>query len=759
MSSPDPTLLLQELLSPRSLDYNHKDILQLITYHLSSLPLESPHLDLISLIGRYTLSSPSLWPPTSRNTSYEQDVASWNGFTAIYSAFFQSTLLRLDLISREVGTGFRARRSVSKYLSALSQGLWVDQVRRKGEDEAGKVEPVNRLLLVSAVLAALQEWKRRKERLWVGGRGMLDRIEMEAGRAWTEWVENGGELFLFINSSNMLPAWIVAQTIASIQSDVLAKDFPSNAFLNYLTEQFAEVFDQGNLFTSPPLAADLEQASDGLLWRNPSPSHDHLSHVVQSPLFGILGPLSRSLGRLLSANANLATSYDSSIAEPAVLAIRDLSHTIFTISTRLSSGWAATPWSDLVEDSSLSPSTRSQTQPWTILKSLLFAQTLIYSSLLEIVSSDSSGIDDEPTSVQRELAREAVVAIGRTYFVASRFGQGGFKAWRSVLAGLVDVATAPSSSSTNLEDRLTPAEELVRKLESSYGDEEDGTHSRLVDRAEVTFWMNTVEQVMDELSDSYVENTVLPGCKPYLDNSKYSESFESAHSVFLAIFSSEKGCVPDLTHWYTDLLLKLPSLSPTQLRVAYSTVVRSASSFDDALAWKSIQDLVTAIERLPVSTLATESSNLQPTQRPRLRALSDDDSDLDTIPSNQSSVPAEEPVASTIETRVLTLPRGPLLLSLISLLPSVNLVLFRSLLAEITRLVDLEPVDSDGRKALGEWTFEVLGAGMDVVKHQEGVRWWMEHGRELIAGVRVESESVEVEQAEAETMTEMVSAD
>lgn len=329
--------------------------------------------------------------------------------------------------------------------------------------------------------------------------------------------------------------------------------------LEYLNEQFSAVFDQGALFTTPSLADDLEQTPEGLSWLRNSPSHAHITRVVQSPLFAILGPLSRSIGRLLSANASLASSFDQSTAESAVSAIRDLSHTLSKVTTQLSSGWATTSWSDHTEDSGLSPSTRSETQPWTILKSLLFAQTLIYSNLLEVVSSNSTEFHDEPTSGQRELARESVVALGRTYFVASRFGQGGFKAWRAVLAGLVDVAASPSPARSQTGgDLLSPAEQLVRELEPALGDELEGTHSRLVDRAECTFWLNTAEQVMEKLSDPYVEETVImQSCCSYLETWKYAEPFESSHSVVLAIFTSRKACIPEIARWYTELLFKV----------------------------------------------------------------------------------------------------------------------------------------------------------------------------------------------------------
>lgn len=183
-------------------------------------------------------------------------------------------------------------------------------------------------------------------------------------------------------------------------------------------------------------------------------------------------------------------------------------------------------------------------------------------------------------------------------------------------------------------------------------------------------------------------------------------------------------------------LAQLADLSPTQLRLAYSTVVRSTSSFDDDLAWWCIQELVASVERLPVSL---ESNPEVPiATRARFRDLSEDSVVKDSPPVTPFAGDAESanPTALTVEARALTLARGARLLALVSLLPSVNLVLFQALLDEISRLVGLEPVASDGRTALGEWTFEVLGTGMDVVKREEGVRWWMEHGEELVNGRR-----------------------
>ncbi|CEQ39033.1 SPOSA6832_00511, partial [Sporobolomyces salmonicolor] len=716
MASPDPTLLIQDLLSPPDPSLQPATLLQLITYHLSTIPLSTPHLTLISLVSRYTLTAPALWLSTPQSASTDAPKAHWDLHVAVYSAFLHAVLLRLDSISSSsTGTGWSARSAVQTFLNELLAGIWAEPP--SGEPENGRgARPEVRLTVLSGVLAGLQEWKRRKEKLWVGGTKMLGRLESEVGRAWTEWI---------------------GTTLPMVDPNALAKDYPIPDLLAYLSDSFASVFDQGNLFTCPPLSSDLSRTPEGVSWASLSPSHTYLTSITQSPLFVSLGPLSRAIGRTLSAAAQLATSASSPTAEPAFSAIQNLSQTILFVSSRLSAGWASTPWSDLLDDAALSPSTRSQTQPWTILKSLLFAQTLVYSSLLEVISnSPSSG---EPTKGQRQLAREAVVALGKTYFIASRFGQGGFKTWRAVLAGMVDVAAAASPASARLTgDKVSPAEELVSELEPPEPTGEGGRHERLVERAEATFWMNTAEQVMDELSDRYVEDRVLAGCRRYLEDATYPEPFESAHSVLLAVFSTGKPCVNDLAPWYTTLLLRAqPDLmSPSQLRFAFSNMVYAVSQTDDALAWWCIRELLAAIDNLPTST-ATNAPELgfvsvEPA-RPSLRDLSDNaDGDLGVAAPPVSPPHPFTTAAPTLESRSLSLPRGALLMTLIALLPSINLVLFLSLLSHIERLIRLEPAGSDSRTALAEWVFEVLGTGMDVIKRSEGARWWLEHGEGLI---------------------------
>lgn len=285
------------------------------------------------------------------------------------------------------------------------------------------------------------------------------------------------------------------------------------ALLDCLTGACSEAFADGQAFSQPSLATDLTDIADGLLWPKESASYVAINALIQKPIFVALGSLSRALGRALEACALQAGSSDRAVSSPTLPAIHRFSTALLATTSRLAEGWAATAWSDIEDESQLAPETREATAPWTLLKTLLFAQTLIYSSLLEVVSMSNSS-QAWPTAAQRNLATEAVRALSKTYFVALKFGQAGFPAWRAVLAGLVDVVTVPTAPQPGSSRSTSAAEELTRSLEVARGSAENGLHRRAVDRAGVTFWMNTVEQVMSQLGDDYVENKVLQRCRP-----------------------------------------------------------------------------------------------------------------------------------------------------------------------------------------------------------------------------------------------------
>lgn len=195
MAASDPSFVLQDLLSPPSEALPPRALAQQLVLQLSTVPLDPPHLAFISLLTRYAASSDALWRSDA--------LSRWDKCLLAYEALRQSVALRLEAIARPVTStrqsdqraehsGWTARKAVRTFLDEVNAGLWTDPApspsSRRG-DGFGTVDPLIRVAFASGILAALQAWKRRKERLWVGGSHALPRAERKAGRAWRELLD------------------------------------------------------------------------------------------------------------------------------------------------------------------------------------------------------------------------------------------------------------------------------------------------------------------------------------------------------------------------------------------------------------------------------------------------------------------------------------------------------------------------------------------------------------------------------------------
>ena len=182
-------------------------------------------------------------------------------------------------------------------------------------------------------------------------------------------------------------------------------------------------------------------------------------------------------------------------------------------------------------------------------------------------------------------------------------------------------------------------------------------------------------------------------------------------------------------------------MSPSQLRLAFTTMIRCISATDDALAWYCILQLIQAIRSLPTSAASpptpTTSAALPQPASPTIAESATGQRDFDEEAS--STRLDESSLLSPLEQRALTLPRGALLLTLIDQTTSVNLILLRKLLDEIWAFVREEAegvgVSKEGeetpKEALVKVVFGTLGEGLDATKRSEGVRYWLEHREEL----------------------------
>lgn len=209
-------------------------------------------------------------------------------------------------------------------------------------------------------------------------------------------------------------------------------------------------------------------------------------------------------------------------------------------------------------------------------------------------------------------------------------------------------------------------------------------------------------------------------------------------------------------------------MSASQLRLAYTAVVRCASGSDDALAWYCILQLVDAIKDIPPGQLAVTPAAASSTPSPSSPNSSNASEATSSSPRefDDEAVQTRLDEAASLsdsERQALTLRRGHVLLALIDQTTSCNLVLLRKLLYQIWSFVRQErscemeelpqPQPRQGQQdgqgsavdALVRVLFSTLGEGLDATKREEGVRFWLERSEELAVPLRSLSGTPEAE--------------
>lgn len=267
-----------------------------------------------------------------------------------------------------------------------------------------------------------------------------------------------------------------------------------------------------------------------------------------------------------------------------------------------------------------------------------------------------------------------------------------FTTYRHAFYGSLEVIKADLGASTAL------LEALLARLEA------DGRAlPEWQQLARITVLLDTCEQLVLILPDALIETRVLPHCRPHLrhDDSQrqHLAPFESAHSCVLAIFDAKRSISAELMPYYVDCLLlgfRKGQISSAQISHALVTVVACLSDVDDARSYWVVETVQEAAANADIS--ATQRLELQ--------------------------------------------------LALVDMLPMLNLVLLRSLLAQvrkyileapsslteatetITSAIEKETAVESPKHRLCSQTFKALSQ-MDDTARQEGVRWWLDNRGEF----------------------------
>lgn len=752
-----------------------------ITHYLATLPTDEA-----AKFARSIASSPALW------SGGDDRVKVLERARLVYEACARAVLGRIQAIVNErVGSvGWTSRRGLISWLRALADAVHLDaDAIPKRFDEV----PLPGLAIHTGLVAGLQAARAQRRR--EEGRGMsvgyaLSRAEDEWCVALAECLEPlaakrsssgqdetdewelefkkrmGAHPSSDEDRTEVATLFLAAQVAPLIPQKKL-EALASEPLVGVMSDVVLGLFEESHLLDS--IREDLVQGSDGLVGlRDAAKTVERSAMMTRHPLFPLLGPLSRMLSLSLSSVVRSlppAGLHDILFAEDGehgpAMATR-----MKSIAGRWQSQWLSSRLSGLTEDQIgeqqirtdhcdgpetradvrrfLAPDARPRTtEMWSVFKTMLFSFTMIFDALMEAVVDvcpsptittpiDASTPPQEgqkwpATSTSNiplpllEVTSTILITYSRLSWITSSFGSSTFEAYRRVFFEALDVIGRDGEASLALLDFIRP-------------DAPGTLEANRARRAKATYYMDVVEQLIPSLSDEVIEGELLPICRPYLvdrasDEAANKDAFESAHSVLLSVFASSKRAVKDLAPFYARLLLDgfgAEKLNEGQLIHAYSTMVDAVSDIDDGLAWLVVDLLWTRIGQARVALYAISSSVS----------------------------------AAAVEGGLSEEGRLGLARCFIAQLPNVNLVLLRSMLDRVRRLIVDAPAygsvtkppvveeeqeqkkkrkqaqdegkstGEETRRELCERTFDALG-GLDASTREEGLRWWLDHRKEF----------------------------
>jgi len=273
----------------------------------------------------------------------------------------------------------------------------------------------------------------------------------------------------------------------------------------------------------------------------------------------------------------------------------------------------------------------TMTTVWTILKTFLFATVMITQS----VTTAMTYLPPTSTSLPPSMALIILHTLSRLSIIISQFGGvtstsgEGFSELKRVFYSAVDILSVDATVSREFVVELCSRGSLWKfvALMKLMGRVLASVKSRAMENAKKAFALACIEQLIPTLSEKIIEQTVFPFCLPHLSDPSHRETYESAHSVVLAIFALhaqdvidgpgavqikdkdyERSFAERIVPFYTRCLIENSydgMLVTAQLRLAYAALVRSAGSrgsqLGDALAWFCIQSLLGAINSIPIA--------------------------------------------------------------------------------------------------------------------------------------------------------------
>ncbi|TDL23183.1 hypothetical protein BD410DRAFT_858264 [Rickenella mellea] len=604
-----------------------------------------------------------------------------------------------------------------------SLSTWINSVL-SGQQNG---DAVLRLAITGSILLGLEDLKsvsiprlRRKvqEETVIAAAECLDAERLENDR-WTKEFEPRAEAHRVL-----IGTLLASQYFPLIPADIVSvMRLPELAEVCLAT--ITSSFQDGCFMKKLALAISMDEA--GQLNIAPASSFAaNLKSLTSSDGFQWIGPICKLLCQVISTGAT-RSSWDQ---RKATWTIMGKAMTVLDkITSNVESDWNYSDMANMKDDDLVAIHSReTTTELWTVLKTLLFSVVMVSQTILSTVVFDSAGLAHPDVLTDAEFAMNVLWMLSHLSFIISKFGgvvvtgqshrADGFKELKKVFHTALDVLSADKGQSEAFVQRLSETTGLVYEPE----------RQPLCYHAWKAYALGCVEQLIPVINEQCTENYVLPMCQPHLSDPSNRETFESAHSVVLAIFAahaakttggrvvSRKGKAVErfegslakrLVPGYVKSLIentKEGKLSTAQLRLAYASLVRSATVTgrnegthdvaDEALEWLCVETLLDAIHE----------------------CAHEPDNGVDSI----------------------TAERQRLSLTLISIVPNVDAILLPRVLGEVEALIEDEK-DLKKRGVLVNALFEEILQRVGDREKEAAMQWWHEHARHWrLDGVNLE---------------------
>jgi len=654
-------------------------------------PANRQHIDLIDrsalygAIGRYLadmalvnvaefatalVTSPALWTAPAPDEDMRDAVERSYGLA---QAVALAVSERIAVISRAIGTT-RPRAA------AAELGAWIDAVLQ-GAD-AGMVLATSRtrlahLALVTGLVQGLAHERRDPAAPALRFRVRRHARTLEA--AWaaalvaaltppSRWDAEGRT-----DAAVRAAALTLSASVVDILPDACRQALDDRVWVDAALPLLVQVFDARD---APSLFRDATDA-EGLVALPPGGASAAWAARVQAhPLYAHAGPLSRLIAAPLR---RLGVS--CSAAEWAAIlgeAQRGLLPVLRAMSEALDGAWTRSALAG-VRSEGLAPATRTLTkQLWEIFKRFLFAVTLLLDAVVGVVVEQCAATGPVHTrhvpAPYLAVLSDVLHIYAWLYWITSSFSLDGFESYRVVFYSALDVQSRDAAA---CEELVCSLARTLLAYDGHGRPARAAAQAGIAERIHVTYLLLVIEQLVAELPAAMIDDLVLPLCRPYLEDTRFQDAFESAHSVVLALYAAQSPSTTALTPFYVELLLaSCPArLSVAQLETALMAVVGSLSSRSDSLAWWCVEQVDAARQRAEAGGEAAQAQTLA-------RCLA-------------------------------------------ALVPHVNLVLLRSLLALVRACILARPAASAARTEILERVHESLG-DMDAATRGEAMQWWLQ---------------------------------